>query len=158
MKRWRWIIAAVLGAAILGGVVYGVGFLRRTAHSAIETEERLHATILVCGIVGDYLRRDEYRAWPRSWEDLQSVPAREWGFFAWPGDAQRITELVEVDFGVRLEDLAIQSADAFEAIRPNGLAAGIYLDVGVGPLLEGIREHMSRCRHRSNDGPGAGSG
>jgi hypothetical protein len=144
MRPRTWVLA---GTAILMGVgvsaAVGVTLVRRTVRQLIEAEDRLHATILTCRVVDDYLKANRFAAWPSSWEDLCSTPRREWGQFEWPRDAHRLEALVNIDFHARLSELAAQNADRFSAIRPNGPSAMTYIDVGVEPLLSDIRERLA---------------
>ena len=146
MKRRAWLIAALLGIALVAAGVWVGLTVRRAARQLLDAEDRLYATILTCELVSDYLKRTGFASWPRSWEDLRALPARDGGPFRWPEDEQRLQALVVVEFGVRLDEIARQGADTFRAIRPNGPAASIYLDVGVAPLLSDIHDHAKRVQ------------
>ena len=113
----------------------------------------MHATILACLVIDDYLEQTGYAAWPHSWEELKVAPMRTWGSFMWPRDAERLAQLVDVEFGARLGDVAEQAAENFQAVRPRGTAAHTYIDVGVWPLLDDIRSHAKQSPKGNPTGP-----
>ena len=136
-------------AATTGLTAWGFLTLRNTTRQLLDAEERLHATILVCGVVGEYLKANGYSAWPDSWDELEKTVVLEKRPYSWPRDAKLVEARVVVDFGARLADVQRQDAGTFRAIRPNGPSATTYIDVGVGPLLADVREH--RGAERLND-------
>jgi hypothetical protein len=155
MTRRNWLVAVVLVIAGLVGVdAFGLELAHRYLRKAQERADRLHATILVCQVVRDFLERDGYKAWPRSWDDLRSVPDREWGHFKWPRDAERVVQLVDVDFGARLEDVAKQDERTWHTIVPRGPEGRMYFILGVRPLLEDVRNHTKARDNQGDAGPG----
>jgi hypothetical protein len=73
--------------------------------------------LLTFAVVEDYVKSN-HGAWPRSWQDLETLPSRSYGMYVWPKDRQRIQEYVAIDFAADPADLARQTPEEFKAIRP----------------------------------------
>ncbi len=118
-------------------------YVYNTIHLVMSVESDYVATVFVVRLTADYVT--EHGAWPQSWHDLEHVKRPDSS--GWPADSRRIQERVVVDFGECLDELASQSANQFDAIRPiepNELFEDANLGkIHVKGLLETIRKSIS---------------
>lgn len=145
MVRRRHVIKGTLLVAIVlatAGAVFFVWTFIRVLNTSLEAEERLHATILVSDVVGDFVEISGFTGWPASWEELEGVPPREWSTYRWPRDLPRLRELVRIDFNTGLEQVAAAKAETFTAVEPAGVCYEVWRGHAAEPLLERIRKGL----------------
>jgi hypothetical protein len=118
-------------------LVIGLAIAFIAASAALAAEHALHANLLVLDLVREYVV-DHQGAWPRSWTDLEQLPAREGAGLRWPADAEEVRRYVAVDFAAEPDKLATQSVDQFDAIQPIGPC--YILDGEMAVFLDGIRQ------------------
>ena len=83
--------------------------------------------------------------WPSNWDDLTTVKRdNNRGMYAWPTDADKIKDLVEIDFHSDPRELAKQSIQEFEAIKPIGPFYPYKQDGYVESLLETLKKKNVR--------------
>ena len=155
MTRKRRIIAWVLsvaGVAAAVVVVWLVLTVVRVTRTMLEAEDRLHASILVCDVVGDHLEANGYTQWPRSWDELAATPPREWSRFNWPDDIGELRGFVVVDFGAELDDVAATTPATFTAVQPNGVCYEVWRGHAAATLLDLIRSGLRDTAGPSSPG------
>lgn len=135
-KHHIWYGAVGLVAVTL---VIGLAIAYIAVSTSLTAEHALHANLLVLDLVREYVV-DHQGAWPRSWEDLEQLPAREKGMFRWPLDAEEVRRYVSVDFAAEPDKLATQSVDQFDAIQPIGPCYLYKHYSNVPRLLDAIRQ------------------
>lgn len=142
MRKLKYLIAAV----ILVPIIVFLVVVYNAASVALQAEHTLHATLLMHEIVNDYLIREG--DWPRSWEDLEKIPAEERCGFEWPKDSKRLQKHVEIDFDIDLDCLEMKfpepyqeySQEHFNPIRPIGSHYYYHDYPPVHKLYESIRQ------------------
>jgi hypothetical protein len=109
--RWRrWLIGSIVLAVLL--VVSW--FVCKPIYLGYSAERDYSLTLFVLKLIEDYVT--EHGEWPKSWHDLEQVKRTEpWD---WPKDSGTVQGRIAVDFNVNLNELAGQSVDQFQAIRP----------------------------------------
>ena len=131
MKR-VFIITVVVAAVI------GVFCVYEGVTTSLQAERALHATLLTTALVNDYIDRHQGE-WPRSWSDPEAMPSRQWAMYNWPEDSRKVQKYVFVDFAADLRQLATQSTDEFDAIRPTVTCYDFKHYGAVEKLLVSIR-------------------
>jgi hypothetical protein len=97
----------------------------------------------------------EHGRWPASWKELESVSGEDRPLYSWPRDSDQIKMSVEIDFDLKLEDVANQEPDRFTAIRPKVPAFQAYGSY-FASLLETVRKKRKEQGDKSDiDAPGA---
>lgn len=141
-STWKtWLLRAVIGLVIVAVTIGGVCIYHGIT-IAVRGEHALHATLLTFAVVEDYVKAND-GAWPRSWNDLESLPPRSWAMFDWPDDSTQLQEYVAIEFAADPAKLAPQSREEFQAIRPIPLCYP-YEDYGqVRSLLKTLSERSS---------------
>ncbi len=109
VRRSRWLVGLIVLAALLFvcKIIY-------TTYLTYLVKRDYLSTRFVLELVEDFMV--EHGEWPKSWYDLEQVnPIND---PAWPKNSRTIQEFVTVDFNVDLNELAGQSPDQFQAVRP----------------------------------------
>ena len=89
------------------------------AYTALWAENGYHAILLVHEVTREYVSTHDGQ-WPRSWEDLENMPASEERLRQWSEDRERVRKYVHVDFNANPDELAEQTVVQFDAIKPIG--------------------------------------
>jgi hypothetical protein len=111
--RMRWLWRSTI-LTVVAALVIGVWHVCRVIYRVHSVESDYISTLFILDLVEDYVTK--HREWPRSWHDLEQVKRKdEW---EWPEESQSIRQRVTIDFDASIDELAKQSADEFEAIRP----------------------------------------
>jgi hypothetical protein len=134
-----WGISAVVLIVIITAIVFVSSALSFVKHA----EFALHGNTIVIMTVDKYVK--EYGKWPASWEDLRSVQV-DFGIWRWPDDMkelQDIQEYVEVDFSATLGQVARQTPEDFQAIRPHGPAYGGW-QRAIPSLLKTVQDTIAQ--------------
>ncbi len=130
---------AVLLRWLVGLVVVGLGagawMVYRGIAVSLQAEETLHATLFCVRLVEQFVA--ENGRWPRSWEELEELPASgeapspmsgrisvvriggQHGY-DWPGASPEIRRRVSIDFGADPREIARQDPMSVAAIKPIG--------------------------------------
>ena len=114
-RTMTWALATA-GVAAVAGLVWLPYTFRSVAKIQLEAEDRLQLTILVCEAIGDDLEANGYTRWPRSWDELDDSPPREWRQYRWPDDVDKIHRFVVVDFAADLDVAAATTPATFAAV------------------------------------------
>lgn len=106
---------------------------------ALAGERCLDASLLVVAVLRDYVVISD-GSWPRSWSELERMPARQHSMYRWPTDAAIVRQYVWVDFDADLDKMAAQSRDEFDAVKPIGPCYPFKHHGQVDELLDTIRQ------------------
>ncbi len=119
--RWLRRVLRMLLLFLLVGAVIAAGCIYVGVSTSVHAEKALHATNEVCNLMTEYVQQHN-GAWPRSWHEFEqlSLPPNKYSFYHWPEDSKRLQEFVAIDFAADPEQLAKQSVDEFDAIKPIG--------------------------------------
>lgn len=157
MRYVRWLTGLIVLAVLL--VVVWLG--GKTIHLWYLVERDYSSTLFVLKLVEDYVT--EHGEWPKSWRDLEQVKRTEpWD---WPKNSRAIQSHIHVDFNVNLDELAGQSVEEFQAIRPIR-PNEFFNDDNLGrrrvePLLKTIRgltkENNEAAEQRKDGEKGSGA-
>lgn len=90
-------------------------------------------------LVGEYVKQ-HHGEWPRSWEDLETVPTE--GKWYHPIDFKKAQETVEIDFHADPSVIAHQMPNQFTAIRAKKPVLDYRSDPRVSILIETIRREL----------------
>lgn len=139
----RWAIRIVVVVVVIAAMVIGFCVYQGISAS-LHAEHVYHAALLTVQLLDEYVVLNDGK-WPRSWSDLEKLPPRQRaGMFDWPEDSTKVQQYVEVDFSVDPQNLAKQSADEFDAVRPIGPYYDFKDSGQVKALLKSIRTHGSQ--------------
>jgi hypothetical protein len=116
LRRWGRIVL-MLGVVLIGMGAAAAYFSYRAGQEAIAASNRFHALICMCDVVVKAVEQSPEKKWPLGWEELERVPAKDFGSFAWPRDAEKMKALLEIDFGATVENVLKQTPQSFSAIR-----------------------------------------
>ena len=139
----------VVFSALLILVIFMGGAIWYCASVSLKAEYSLHASLFVIELVNDHItsRNGE---WPKSWKDLEELPARNCGMFQWPQDSGKIQAIVFVDFEVDPKVLTNEPNEQFSAIRPRGPCYPYTHYSQLEELLSTVREYhgnlSTNCR------------
>jgi hypothetical protein len=136
-------------------VIAGVGWcLYQAIDTAFHAEMALHATNEACDLTNRYVLEHD-GAWPRSWDDLKQIncPPGTYNVFPWPESSARIQQFVTIDFAADPDQLAKQSVDEFEAIKPIGPYFHYKIYGFVSSLLESLQKTGSTGASRGEPQP-----
>jgi hypothetical protein len=137
----RLVMALVILAVLLTGGWWVVARVREAVRTVETGRERAEGVREVCLLTLDFV--EQRKDWPRSWEDLMSLTrwthARDPRAWSPP-----LRALVQVDFGVPLEEMREESPSTFRAIRPLGGPAASPLDEDYARFLSKLRELVPR--------------
>jgi hypothetical protein len=136
--RWAIRIAVIVGivaALFIGRFVY------QGMSKSREAERALHASSLTVQLLDAYVDQHDGN-WPRSWHDLEEMPATEFGVFQWPQDSHEVQRYVEVDFAVDPHVVAEQGGNVVDAVTPICPVLSIEELESMKDLLTYIRENM----------------
>src|SRR5262245_53139615 len=130
-----WLIVLITGVCVVAaaiGVVFYKGYA--AGQALVRDQSAYHAVICTCDLVATWVEREKGNRWPASWADLESLPAKDFGSFAWPADESKLRDLVDIDFSATIDAVLKQRPDAFTAIRPRSQstvfkAAAVYQDL-----------------------------
>ena len=114
----RWGIRSAIGI-LVAGIVCLAWLVYSGISMSLRAEKAFHATLLTTQVIEDYVRQHNGQ-WPRSWKELEQSSTRTGANLRWPEDQAEIEQYVCVDFDADANDLARQSADEFQAIKPIG--------------------------------------
>ena len=114
----RWATRSAI-AIVIAGIVGAAWLVYVRIATSLRAENALHATLLTTQVIEDHARKHNGQ-WPRSWKELEQSSSRSRAMFKWPNDRAEIQQYVWIDFDANSNDLARQSADEFEAIKPIG--------------------------------------
>ena len=137
IRKQRVLQLVFVGLAVF--IVSIVWMVYSTASFALTSERALHANLFMVSVLRDYVI-DTGGGWPRSWSDLERVPARQPSMYRWPADADKVRQHVWVDFNTDLDKLAAQSRDEFDAVKPVGPCFAFKHHSQVDALLDTIRQ------------------
>jgi len=86
----RWIVRALV-CLLFVGVGVGGWMAYRGVTVSLEAERNLHATLFAVRLVEQFV--SEQRRWPRSWEELESLPTADELFGrSWPAAAEEVLD------------------------------------------------------------------
>jgi hypothetical protein len=111
----RWVIRIVAVLGVLAALV-AASFIYRGVSRSLEAERALYAASLTALLLDEYVATHD-GAWPRSWNDLETLPANEWNMFQWPADSHAMQRYVEIDFAVNSQVLAEKKMSVLDAIN-----------------------------------------
>lgn len=133
-------IAVALGivAVLIAARFVYQGYLR-----SFETERALYAASLTMQLLDEYVATHD-GAWPRSWNDLEGLPSREWGEYQWPVHSQEIQRYVVVDFAVNSKDLAEQKTRVIDAVQVIGINLSMHEHEALRDVLRVMHENMAK--------------
>ena len=134
----KWLGCFVILVIIAAGVM-----IYMAASAALRCEHALQSIMITCDLVSEYVKEHK-GAWPRSWEDLENLPARERNY-PWPEMSEWVQRYVEIDFDVDVEKINTESVEKFSAIRPLGPC--FSYEHRMEEVLRVIRE----CRWKKED-------
>lgn len=144
--RRLWIgVAIAIPVVFLAIAVWIVVALVSAGREALRADDRFQAVVLVCDLAGEFAEHNAGRAWPGSWQDLEQLPAREWGPMTWPKDRERVSALVNIDFKVSIDQVLEMNPGDFAAIRP---APG-RVQVPATGYYEMLQNRIRAARERS---------
>ncbi len=115
-RRGRYIGIALIVVALL--VAAGLWATTYFGRQAVEAQRRYHAVVCACELIAVHVERSGGKDWPRSWDDFDALPARDFNSFAWPRDKELLSALVEIDFAATVGSVLAQSPESFTAVRP----------------------------------------
>jgi len=120
-RRWSRAGLRVLIFVVVAGVSGAAWCVYQSISTASHAEMALHATQEVCELTSQYVREHDGR-WPRSWQELEQLdsPPGKFNLFPWPEKSTDLQEFVTIDFTADPDQLANQTIDDFEAIKPIG--------------------------------------
>jgi hypothetical protein len=129
------VVVVVIAAMVAGFCIY------QGVSASLHAEHVLHAALLTVQLLDEYVVLNDGQ-WPHSWSDLEKLPPKHrGGMFSWPEDSTDVQKYVELDFSANPQNLAKQSANQFDAVRPIGPYYE-FKDYGsVEALLKSIRTH-----------------
>ena len=127
---------------VLFAMIGGTALLAKAAYVAIQAEEALHATLYTVELVRKYvdLHKGE---WPQSWVDLETVPSPG-PRFQWPESSPTLQKYVVVNFDADPLQIAKQSEDEFDAIRPAVPSYSFKKYGTVNRLIKSLSKHTSK--------------
>ena len=131
----RWVVRTLIGVIVLG-MIGSLIWLSSAAYVSLRAEKALHATLYTIDLVQKYVDQHEGR-WPRSWADLESLPAPG-PQFRWPEDSPELQSYVVVDFSVDPRQIAKQTEDEFDAILPAVPSYSFRQRGSVGALIKSL--------------------
>lgn len=118
-KRWPRFVSKAIGPVVLLAFIAGGICVYQAASIAYLAEKRLHSIILVTVVVVAFIEQEQ--RWPTSWDDLRAIEQVEVpSMYSWPDHADIVREFVEIDFDADLTEIATQTAEEFDAVRPSG--------------------------------------
>jgi hypothetical protein len=134
-RSWTRVIGWAALAVLLVAICVGASMAYLGISSSIRAEENLHSTIFVVRLVEQFVV--EQKRWPRSWEELESLPfssdtprpgngelsvVRIGGQhgYPWPAASNDLQRRVAIDFAVDPAAVARQDPMTFTAIKPIG--------------------------------------
>lgn len=142
-RRWpRYVGIALVVLAVLLSV--GLWLMNYVGLRVVAEQHRYHAVICVCELVATHVERSAGKEWPRSWEELEKLPARDFNTFAWPRDEELLQALVIIDFSATVESAVRQTPDTFDSVRP----AGEYGAVSLVPIYDAFLRRIGRAESR----------
>ena len=144
-------IALAVGGWLLRCVIEGVSVMK-------HADLAFRATLKATDVVNKYVR--ERGRWPASWEDLESVPIIGDTEHMSPGDWDEMRAYVEIDFNLTVDEVAKQSAETFEGIRPIEPVWRNYRHYFT-PLLQtvrNVRDRPARSRATPHASPAGDAG
>lgn len=133
-------IAVVLGIV---AALFAARFVYQGFSRSFETERALYAASLTVQLLDDYVATHD-GAWPRSWNDLEALPSREWGLYQWPVHSQEIQRYVEVDFAVSSQDLAEHETSVIDAVHVVGVNLSEQEHEAMKDVLRVIHENTAK--------------
>jgi hypothetical protein len=153
-RSWARIIGWTALAVVFAAICLGAAMAYIGISTSLQAEENLHSTIFVIRLVEQFVA--EQKRWPRSWEELESLPfssdaprpgngqlsviriGGQHGY-EWPATSKDLQRRVSIDFDADQEKVAGQDPMNFSAIKPIGPYYE-YRDYGfVQSLQEAIR-------------------
>ena len=139
-KRFQISLGCAIFLTIAAGLLLGLAVVViSTLNKANESELNLislNATLIVM----DQYVRERPGQWPKSWDSLIATRIPN---SSWPADAIVIKRRIQIDFAARLEDMAAQSIETFNAVRPIGPNDFRYsAEPTIRTLLDSIRESV----------------
>lgn len=132
------ILLTLVTGALIGIALYV--YKHNPIRNALEAEERLHATECTLKVVEQFIK-DHPGHWPQSWNELEKTSFPGHGMYSWPKHSAEIQKRTTIDFSVRLEDLAQQTENTFQAIQPRGPS---YSLTSVEQLLQTVRADLEK--------------
>src|SRR5262245_8717790 len=112
-------ITRIVSVVVLMAVLAGAYCVYQGIAASLHAEHTLHAAMLTIEVIDEHVTSHD-GTWPRSWAELETLPPREWAMFAWPQDSAKVQQYAAVDFSADPKQLAQQSIDEFDAVRPIG--------------------------------------
>jgi hypothetical protein len=118
LRLWQVIAAAAMVVATIAVFMIWQGI-----SISLRAENTLHAYSLCLDLLEDYIK--ENQKWPDSWEALATVRPKESSIWDWPNDIGAIRKRVEIDFSLRLDQVAAMRPDSFSAVKQIGPNYGV---------------------------------
>ena len=124
-------IAFSVGALLVSAlacVIYSISV-------SLSAEQSHQAQSVVLDVLTEYVKTHPGQ-WPKGWEELVNVRiSGQVGIYGWPNNMSAIRERIDVDFKVKVSDVANMTLQEFPVVRLIGPNYGI-IEMKVSQLID----------------------
>ncbi len=99
------------------GLIIAALLFASAVNNSLKAEHTLHAYHLVLDITQIYCTTYPGK-WPQSWDDLIEIkPTNSYAGWQWPEERESISNRINIDFDLKVDEVLAKSVKEFDAIR-----------------------------------------